>query len=212
MSPLKLILRCSFLIVISVLTACVSVEKGLYPAPKDAPDNHTIFLTYGKNHTGITLKMADTLGELDDIQHAFPDAPYINFSWGDRNWYGGGSKNAFVSSYTLLVPTKTALHLAGLKKSPDKLFKNPKHYSKLELSAKGYQRLIHYIHRSFARDANGNTQQIHQGKTKRTVFKVYAAKGKYHMLNNSNSWSSQALAQAGVSRSMLQLATGFIDL
>ncbi len=198
-------------VALPLLNGCATVKKGLYPAPENHPDNRAIYLIYKSNHTGIAFAVNDKTPYLDDIRQAFPGINWLKFNWGDRKWYAGGAKNAVTSTVALLVPTNSALRISSLPSAPETYYTNPKRYNKVMLSSQGFENLLKFIESSFLRTSSGQIQKIHSGKTPTRQYQVFAAKGKYHLLRNSNSWSSQALAVAGVSRSMLQLVVGDID-
>ncbi len=202
---------CLLLVLLSITSACTTVEKGLYPANPEATDNRTIYLIYSKNHTGIVVDINDAPERFAQLRAAFPDNHYLKFNWGDRNWYGGGSRNPITSTFALVVPTKTALRIVSVPNDINQFLDNiPRKFSEINLSNEGFDKMAKYFEDSFELTRDGKIQQLKTGTYEKRRYYAYKAKGRYHLMTNSNSWVSTALGKAGVNLKTVNLFVGDI--
>ncbi|MEA3373765.1 MAG: DUF2459 domain-containing protein [Campylobacterota bacterium] len=179
---------------ITMMTGCAKPVSAIYPPDPDRSDNKTVYIvnTYG-GHTGIVLPKKDA----DPYMHAFDDfksARYLEIGWGDAAYYPADETTLWMGIRALFWPTDSVLHVTALQRDPVAYFSNSE-VIELELSKTGFIRLINFIDNSFALDEKREIIKLGSGLYGTSRF--YRAKGSFHMFNNCNTWSADAIRSSG---------------
>ena len=184
------------------LVACAPTSQPL-PIGEGEP-LHTIYVFSNNWHTGIALP-SDALppGAIPEALD-FPHAAFLEFGWGDREYYPSPRPTIGVALAAALMPTPAVMHLAGLHRPPRE------HYSgaevlALSLSAAALERLIARIDASFDRPEGGRGEAVARGLYRDSWF--YAANGRFHLFNTCNTWTARMLSAAGVGLSPFGVQT-----
>ena len=177
-----------------LLVGCSKPISELYPPSPDQNDTKTVYIVnaYG-NHSGIVIPKK----EADPYMHVleeFEGARYLEIGWGDASFYPAGKVTFWLSMKAALWPTDAVLHVVGLQKDP------LVHYSSsnivvLELSKKGFIKLLEFIDKSFTLDENGEVIKLGKGLYGESWF--YQAEGTFYLFNNCNDWSADAIRASG---------------
>ena len=183
---------------LAVLTACGSVPPppsgSVGPAGREVPEN-TVYVVRHGWHTGLVIDRA-SLGESGVMPEAahFPDARYLEFGWGDRDFYMAPDETLWITLKAALVPTPAVMHLAAVERPGAR---GPSRGAiRLAFSDRALQRLIRAVSASFARPEGGAGEPIAPGLFPDSRF--YPATGRFHLLNTCNSWTARMLAAAGL--------------
>ena len=185
----------SFITVFIILLAgCAKPVGALYPPDQDQNDTKTVYVVnnYG-DHSGIVISRKDA----EPYMHAldeFKSARYLEFGWGDASFYPAEKITFWLSMKAGLWPTDAVMHVVALQKDP------LVHYSSsnivtLELSKKGFIRLVEFIDNSFTLDENGEVIKLGKGLYGESWF--YRAEGTFYLFNNCNDWSADAIRASG---------------
>jgi uncharacterized protein (TIGR02117 family) len=135
-------------------------------------------------HTGIVVaRAALPVGAVPEATD-FPDAPYLEFGWGDAEYYPAPSPTLGMA----------VVHLVGLPAHPRDVFPTAE-VVELRLSPAGFQRLVDYLDDTFARGDAERAQASAPGLYRFSLF--YPAKGEFHLFNTCNTWTARALEAAG---------------
>lgn len=155
---------------------------------------HTIYVTSNGWHSGIVLEKddfpPDRIPEIAD----FPNAQFIEFGWGDAEYYPAREATIGMTLRAAMIPTAAVLHVAGLTVSPEIRYPDDEIIS-LETSYSGLRRLIDHIDFTFERGNSERAAAVGPGLHEDSHF--YPAKGKFHLFNTCNTWSARVLASAG---------------
>lgn len=156
---------------------------------------HKVFLVGVGWHTGFVLPIVDMVQKLPKLKQRFAYARYLEFGWGDRNYYQNQAEKIALKSKVVLWPTESIVHVVAIPGSPNE------HYTRgeiVELCLDDYQyhSLQNYIAASFSRDSAGNIIESLKGYSGDSHF--YEAIGKYHLLNTCNTWTAKGLRSAGM--------------
>ncbi|MFZ1692566.1 MAG: TIGR02117 family protein [Flavobacteriales bacterium] len=123
-------------------------------------------------------------------------AAWVAFGWGDKGFYletpTWGDLTASVAFKAMFALGTSAMHVTyhhGLREGP--LCK------RIGMSQRQYQRLLAYLDKSFAKDAQGRTQVIvtHANYGSNDAF--YEGTGSYHLFHTCNTWANNALKTSG---------------
>jgi uncharacterized protein (TIGR02117 family) len=147
-------------------------------------------------HTGIVLRRAAIPpGAIPEVED-FPGAAYLEFGWGDAEFYPAKDYTVGLALRAALFPSAALMHVAGLAAHPGIVFPGNETLE-LELSAPEFSKLVEFISGSFMR-INAATRAFAIAPGLYSFSKFYPAKGKFHLLNTCNHWTARALAAAGL--------------
>ncbi|MGH8470754.1 MAG: DUF2459 domain-containing protein [Gammaproteobacteria bacterium] len=147
-------------------------------------------------HAGVVIKISDIRGELVPESHDFPEADYLEFSWGDWDFYQAPRFNLGYAIKALLFPTKSVLHVVGFS-GPVVNYAPYREIIQFRPSSRNFERLAGYIDESFARLGTRAATPLGRGLYGNSRF--YPARGKFHLFNTCNTWAARALGAAGYS-------------
>jgi uncharacterized protein (TIGR02117 family) len=153
----------------------------------------TIYVTSNGWHSGIVIARADLPPGLIPEAADFPGAAYLEFGWGNRDYYTTPRKTLGLALGAAL-PGDAAVHLAAYAAPPRSY---PRYeVVTLSLSDEGFRRLVAHLHASFARGTAPRAGKIAPGLLPSSAF--YPGTGTFHLFNTCNTWSAEGLAAAGL--------------
>ena len=204
----KFILRClAFLFFVIFFIAC----KSVIPM-EEGPRPHLVYVVSNGWHTAIVvsapnLAATDLLPEVAD----FPGAQFLEFGWGDRNYYQTKKATLSMTLKAALVPTPAVMHVADLQAPPEEDDNSKNEVISINLTEAGFLNLSKALAAGFDRPPNGRTEAISEGLYSKSYF--YPARGEFHLFNTCNTWTARMLSISGVklSRSGIITADGLMD-
>ncbi len=162
--------------------------------PPPAVATKTIFVTSNGWHSSIVLARADLApGRIPEAAD-FAVARYLEFGWGDAEYYPANDPGLGLALSAALVPTQSVVHMAGLPVEPARRYPKAEVVA-LKLDAEGLARLIDFIDATFRR--GGEARAASSGPGLYATSRFYPAVGKFHLLNTCNTWTARALAAGG---------------
>lgn len=200
MGRLRLLVLRLLVLWLALLTgACAAAEYPDWPLG----DRRIMVISTGW-HTDIILRAEDipreTLPEIAD----FPDARYVMFGWGDRDYYMTPEPGLWITLKAALWPTAAVMHVAGLAEDPQHYFRDPE-ILVLAVDREVLGSVIAGIAASFARAGDQRASPLGPGLYEDSRF--YAATGRFHLFNNCNRWTAQILRRAGLPVSATMVLT-----
>ncbi len=157
-------------------------------------EKQQIFVTSNGWHTGIVLKRnylsLENMPEITDL----PQAQFLEFGWGDAEFYPAKEAGVDMALAAALVPTAAVMHVVGLPAEPSRHFTRAE-VVPLSLGKQDLDRLIAFIADSFDRKSKPRADAIASGLYKSSYF--YPANGKFHLFNTCNNWTAGALRAGG---------------
>ena len=182
----------------AILWSGASAAAVIHAVSIHAVSIHAVSIQVVSNgwHTGIVLERAaippGAIPEAED----FPGAAYLEFGWGDAEFYPAKEFTVGLALRAALFPSAALMHVAGLAAHPGMVFPGNEKLG-LEVSAPEFGKLVEFISASFMRiNAAARAFAIAPGLY--SFSKFYPAKGKFHLLNTCNRWTARALAAAGL--------------
>lgn len=159
-------------------------------------ETRTIFVLSNGWHTSIVIARADLLpGRIPEVAD-FSKARFLEFGWGDAEYYPAKDPTLGMTLRAGLVPTPALVHVAGLPLPPARRYPKAE-VIPLSLDAEGLERLVDFIDATFER--GGLARAAATGPGLYPTSRFYPAKGRFHLLNTCNTWTARGLATAGVS-------------
>jgi uncharacterized protein (TIGR02117 family) len=125
----------------------------------------------------------------------FPGADFIEFSWGDRDYFPDPDSGIWLALRAAFWSRGSVLHVVGFNDSIAAFYPRAEIVA-LQLGEPAYQQVIGYLSASFARAAGAVRAPARPGLYAYSRF--YPAMGKFSVLRTCNTWVAQALAAGGI--------------
>lgn len=159
---------------------------------------HRIWVVSNGWHSGIVLARADVpesaIPEIAD----FPHARFFEFGWGDAEFYPAREAGAWLA-LRAAFPGPAVMHVAGLPDHPARIWPNVT-ILPFAVDADALRRLLDFLRHSFDRAGAGRAVVTARGIYPFSLF--YPATGRFHVFNNCNTWTGQALTAMGLGVSL----------
>ena len=168
-----------------LLCSCAASPVAMLP---EAPAVTSVFLVPQGGHTGIAVRRADIPAPLVPEKRDFPDADFLEFGWGDRDFYMAETAGPWLAFKAAFFPTPSAVHVAGIRGALDAYFPQSE-IVEVRLSRLALERLLRYVHDAFQRDGAA-AEPLGRG--------FYAGRDTFHLLRTCNVWTAGALRAAGL--------------
>lgn len=171
--------------------ATVAALALVLAAAGRAAAGFTVYVSSNGWHTDIAIARADIPAGRIPEKADFQDAVYLQFGWGDADFYTEPDPGIGTTLGTVL-PGPAVVHLAGLTVRPSLTFRELEEVT-LTLDADQFARLVDHLHASF--DRSGDRVA---GPGIYAFSRFYPATGEFHLFNTCNTWTARALAAAGL--------------
>ena len=184
----------TLLIILPVLALAGCASTRVKPYTGNAPNALTLYLIVEGGHSELALPARQIPGRLAVFRHAFPDARYLSFGWGERAYFMARNPT---SGETLraIFPAPSALLVSGLSIPPPQAFISSVKVFPVKVSKPGLTRLSRYIWSYAGTDGNGQPRRLSPGHRPNSAF--YASSGTYDLFHTCNTWTMEALKVAG---------------
>ncbi|MEX2647816.1 MAG: DUF2459 domain-containing protein [Alphaproteobacteria bacterium] len=192
MARLKRTLR--FVAILAGLAACAPAPAPLV-VPAGGEPVAAIHVVSNGWHSGLVLARSDLGTESVPEAADFPDAHYLEFGWGDREYYPNPRPTLGMALAAIATPSPAIMHVAGLTGPPETARAGDEVIA-LGVSAEGLAGLVAAIDASFERPEAGPARPVAAGLYPGSRF--YPAKGSFHLFNTCNTWIARMLAAAGL--------------
>lgn len=190
-----------FIGILSVLAlTCLPgcARKSLSPFPPALEEKTvSIYVAIDDGHSGIILTNSTIPDDLRQLTSRFNAFRYIEFGWGDEDFYRAPEVNVFIAVKAALWPTASVLHLIGINETLEEYAAGPDIY-RIELSREGFFALCNFITATFSKDEKGNSIALGPDPAfiRQTLF--YQARPKFFLPRTCNTWTAKALKTAGI--------------
>ncbi len=156
--------------------------------------NTTVFVVSHGWHTGFVVPAKAMQRKIHGLNTRFQRASYIEFGWGDEQFYQASEITTGLTLRAILWPTESVIHAVGV---PDNVagFYQANQLETLCLKGEDFQALIEFIVNSFYRNKSGQVIPLQAGLYGDSQF--YMGAGQYYLTNTCNSWTAKGLASAG---------------
>jgi uncharacterized protein (TIGR02117 family) len=154
-----------------------------------------VFIVHDSWHAAIVLREDDlpsaALPELAD----FPEARFIEFSWGDKDYFPDPNSGFSTAVKAAVWSSGSVLHIVGFQENV-RAFYPRSQIVELRLSAPAYDRLVSFLSQSFSRSPEKRRALASSGLYPYSRF--YPSTGKFSLINTCNTWVAEALETAGL--------------
>ena len=184
------------IIIVPLLTACSSkpnvVKHTEMPA---AAGQEEIYIVNHGWHTGIVVPAKRIQNQLPLLRERFGEIPYIEFGWGDNDYYQAKEITTGLTLNAILWPTDSVIHAVAVPEKADKFFATSI-VEPLCLSGREYSSLLRFISESFYKDEHGEIVGLTGGIYGNSQF--YKGVGDFYFMNTCNKWTAKGLKSAGM--------------
>jgi uncharacterized protein (TIGR02117 family) len=178
---------------------CAAWAVACTPAPSPPVDKGeggaTVYVVRYGWHAGIVIARddlpQDRLPEADD----FPQAPFLEFGWGDREYYPALEPTPSMALKAAFASSAATMRLRGLNRPPSADAPDVEVVG-LSLTGAELDRLATEIAADFDRPDGSRAAVIARHAPSASNF--YPAHGQFHLFNNCNTWVATKLAAAGL--------------
>jgi uncharacterized protein (TIGR02117 family) len=177
---------------VGALPGCSTAPKP--PDRAGAADTATIYVVRRGWHTDIVLPASELSGRLTQLERIFPDARYVSFGFGERN-YVLARRTTFADMLLALWPGPGLMLVTGLWGTPSEAF-GASHVVTLRVSETGRDALIRFISFFFAAGPHGVLRVAAPGPYSGSLF--FVSPGTYSAVFTCNTWVADALHRAGL--------------
>jgi uncharacterized protein (TIGR02117 family) len=159
-----------------------------------AQRTEVVYVISGGWHTEVGLPVEAITGSLAVLKTVFPNARYLVFGWGARDYYM--SQNPGIGDLLQAVSSGPAVMLViPLEISPEAFFGASNVFA-VPAPREGIQRLAQFLWDYLAVDNDGQPRRISTGPYPQSVF--FASTGTYSLGHTCNTWTAEALRAAGL--------------
>jgi uncharacterized protein (TIGR02117 family) len=173
------------LLLCALLCGCA----GAPVAGDSAAPERSVYVVPQGGHTGIAVRRADIPAPLIPEKQDFPGADYLEFGWGDRDYYMSESPGPWVTFKAAFLPTRSVVHVAGVRGALTASFPGSE-VLEIPVSRSGLEGLLRYVHDAFAREGRDAAGPLGGG--------FYPGRETFHLLRTCNVWTAGALRAAGL--------------
>jgi uncharacterized protein (TIGR02117 family) len=152
-----------------------------------------VFVVVHRWHSGVALPRAALAPAILPEVADFPDSDYLEFGWGDRDYYEG-KRGAWVILKAALWPRPGVLHVASCIGRVVTCFPYSRIVS-LDMPYSALQRVSERLGDSFQRDAQPKAASLGPGLYGESRF--YPSREKFYLLKTCNAWTAGLLQVAG---------------
>ena len=159
---------------------------------------HWIWVVSNGWHSGIVLARPDIPESVIPEIADFPQARFFEFGWGDAEFYPAREAGAWLA-LRAAFPGPAVMHVAGLPDHPARIWPQVT-ILPFAMNAEALSRLLVFLRNSFDRAGAGRAAASARGIYPFSLF--YPATGRFHLFNNCNTWTAQALTAMGLGASL----------
>src|SRR5437870_8286431 len=144
-------------------------------------------------HVGLVLRH-DEFAATSRRGRSAPAGEYLEVGWGDGDFYPAPRGTLGLALRAAFRSRSSVLQVVGFDDEVAEMFPQAK-ILKVDLSPDGFAALTRYVEASYAVDAQG--RPIVVAPASYGVGAFYLARGRYRLLDNSNTWAARALKVGG---------------
>jgi uncharacterized protein (TIGR02117 family) len=146
-------------------------------------------------HTELVLPVRALGPSLADLHHWFPEAKYLVYGWGNRNFYMATHPGPGMA-IAALFPSSSVVFVDGLPEHPKNALPPDAHLRWICVSRTGVWRLDAYLGDFLRMGPRGTPVSLAPGPFPGSRF--FASTGTYDAFHTCNTWTAAALKFAGL--------------
>ena len=144
-------------------------------------------------HTGFVVPAETITNQLPQLKERFNDTPFIEFGWGDKNFYQAKEITSGLTVQAIFWPTESVIHAVAVPEPAEIYFSNSD-IETLCLQDRQYAKLVSFIENSFFKESNSDIVPLKSGIYGNSQF--YKGEGDFYLMNTCNKWTAKGLSSA----------------
>jgi uncharacterized protein (TIGR02117 family) len=193
----------------TLICACSNAPRVAGNPPDFSGDGpHPVYITHHGWHTGVVVPAPPMQERLPGLEERFPAARYLEFGWGDKNYYQAEDASARLAIQAALWPTDTVMRVIAVSGQVE----NRARASGLVglcVDRESLDALLDFLEQSFSKNRGGELQASQTRSEINSQF--FEGSGQYHLFNTCNTWIARALRTMGMDISpTLKLTAGSV--
>ena len=185
-----------YLLITLLITAnIIIITSKCFATELEKSAKNEVYVVNHGWHTGFVVHASEIQKEIPELKQRFGNAPYIEFGWGDKEFYQANEITPDITLKAIFLPTESVLHAVAVSSKADKHFKHSEVH-KFCLEDLELKSLVDFISNSFYRDESGSILKLNHGIYGDSQF--YKAKGNFHIFNTCNKWTAKGLESTGM--------------
>ncbi len=183
------------ILVLSLLSACSNLPLIVKPKVNSSQiKTNKIYVVSNGWHTGFVVSSGKIQKSIKELKKRFGNAPFIEFGWGDKDFYQAKKITTSLTLQAIFWPTESVIYAVAVPEVPTRYFIGSE-IQEICLSKNEYSSLIKFISNSFARDKTHKIIPLKKGIYGDSQF--YKGEGDYYLMNTCNKWTAKGLASSG---------------
>ncbi len=170
----------------------------------DEPPVRTIYVFSNGWHSSLVVARNDLPANLPPETADFPEAPYLEFGWGDRDFYTTPRPTAAMALSATFGFGPSVMYVAGLDRPPHEFFLGVETVG-IDVPEAVLERLLAAVDRGFERGGQPRAEMLPVRTNDYGRF--YPGTGAFTLFNTCNTWVVKSLADAGVAVSSTGVVT-----
>lgn len=175
-----------------LLAGCLNPVRDLYPEDPSKRPVPVYIVSHGW-HAGIAIEAVFVREQLP-IHPDLPDNRFLMFGWGDARYYSDPDAGFWILFSAALLPTKSALHIAGFDMKPANYFPRSQ-VIKIWITEQGAANMGRFIQDYIKTDSHGEPVYYASGLYSNSLF--LESNRLYFLPRTSNKWTARALRATG---------------
>ena len=186
-----------FTLIISLIVLACSSKPYIIKTPIEpiSGEETKIYLLNHGWHSGIVIPADDIQQKLPELKDRYGTAAYIEFGWGDEEYYQAKEITSGLTLKALFWPTNAVVHTAAKNDSFYTYFPDSNILA-IDLNSNSYASILQYIANSFYKDEQDKIIELNPGIYGNSQF--YKGVGVYYLINTCNRWTAKALKSGGM--------------
>lgn len=178
-------------IIAAFVGGCLRANPELYPENEEEREV-TAYVTGHGWHTGIVVDRGKWFEYADSLE-GYPQGDYLEFGWGDKDFFMDQTPGVWTYITAAFWPTTTVIHISAFSSSPEERFTGSD-VVEISLTEEGLKGMVEFIDDRMHR-SDGELQVAGSGLYGPSVF--VDSKGRYILPYTCNVWTGRALRAAG---------------
>jgi uncharacterized protein (TIGR02117 family) len=182
-------------IIVALIGCACTAPKIDRRTPADASKAHHVFVVHDKWHAGIVVPRAAIAGEqIPELIH-FPGAAFIEFSWGDAQYFPDPEGGISMALRAAFWSSGSVLHVVGVAGAVVETYRGAE-IIEISLTDEEFQKLVRFIAEEFKRGPDGQPAAPSPGLSANSRF--FPANSRFSLLRTCNTWIAEAFQAAGL--------------
>jgi uncharacterized protein (TIGR02117 family) len=178
-----------------LLSACSTKPHVLKHTSIEVESAEKIYIVRHGWHTGFVIPADIIQAQLPQLVDRFSGTPYLEFGWGDKDYYQNEKVTLGLALKAMFLPTDSVMHVVAVPERADLHFTD-NDVEPLCLDREQYALLIGFIEQSFLLDDEDLIIKSQSGNYGDSQF--YMGEGKYYLMNTCNNWTARGLKSVGL--------------